>query len=209
MIEEAEAPMADLFSSDEEKLLHHLHQVSQFGTDKIYRVMLSLLETPSPLVKEAVLNYCRRFGYPVTRAILAECLNGEAIVQEAALLYAAGTFQRDYLDLMVASIDHPSKEIQVGVYRYLERRGNLTHLPLLDAEMDKAVGASLRRQIQRTINQIKRRHTDQTDLLTAAPVRSIPVTAPRKNNGFGKVVAWSAVSLAAIYLTIRLMLFFV
>jgi hypothetical protein len=72
--------------------------------------------------------------------------------------------------------------------------------------MEIAEGASLRRQLQRAINQIKRRHTEQNDTMAAAPV-----TSPRPRKGvdgdsFLRGLCWFAVGFAAVYLAIRLLL---
>jgi tetratricopeptide (TPR) repeat protein len=84
LLSKTEPRLHNLFTSDEEKLLHHLHVVSQVGGDRIYRVLMSLMETPSPLVREAVVSYCRKFGYEVGEPILGACLNGEPLLREAA-----------------------------------------------------------------------------------------------------------------------------
>ena len=141
--------------------------------------------------------------------MLADCLNGEQIVQEAALIYAASTYRRGYMDLVVANIEHPSKEVQVAAARYLEKRGTLSNLSLLDSRMEVAEGASLRRQLQRAINQIKRRHTEQTDKLTASPP-----SPPRESSTPGKGMLatsalWIGIAAAAIYAAIKLLLIFV
>ena len=205
-IEEAESPLSKMFCSDEEQLLHQLHQVSRVGTDKIHRVLLSLAEVSSPLVRELVMEYCRRFGFVIPNSILADCLNGEQIAQEAALLYAASTYRREYMDLIVANLDHPSKEVQIAAARYLEKRGTLSNLSLLDSRMEIAEGASLRRQIQRAINQIKRRHTEQTDKLTASPPGPSRRALKCGRAGLTTAALWIGTAAAAIYVAIKMLL---
>lgn len=205
-IQKAESRLAKLFSSDEEKLLHHLHFISQYGTDRIYRVILSLKEIPSPLVREAILSYCRKFGYPVEDSFLFSCLSSEPIVQEAALFYLCETFDRKYLDRLLPHLGHPSREVQLGVARFLERCGNLDHLGLLESQMDSAVGNALRRQIQRSINQIKRRHTEQTDSLIHKSQPPHRLVAPRPVAPKSNWIEWTLVSLTASYLLFRLAL---
>ena len=97
----------------------------------------------------------------------------------------------------------------MAALRYLEKRGNLNHLPLLDARMELATGAGLRRQIQRTINQIKRRHTEQADNLAAAPVSTGNGSRKNKDRLLLKSLSWIAVGAAAVYAAIRMLLLFV
>jgi tetratricopeptide (TPR) repeat protein len=226
LILRAESRLAKIFVSDEEKLLHHLHFISQAGTDRIYRILLNLLETPttssfvepraggvrvspSSLVREGVISYCRKFGYPISPATLATCLGGSDLLREATLLYLAETFEADYTEVLVKYLNAPSREIQLAVARFLERCGKLEHLPLLEGQMEISIGPALRRQLQRAINQIKRRHTEQTDKLIHRDIHTI-----RKEKGatrpgfFGArslgVLQWIFGGLVVSYLVFRL-----
>lgn len=206
LIEIAEAPLSKVYCSEEEKLLHHLHQASKSGTERTYRTLLSLWSQGSPLVRESILNYCRKFGFSLPRALIGESLAEGSLLEQAALRYTAETYQPEWTDLMLASLNHPSKEVQLAAARFLERRGSLSHVSFLDHQMEIAEGASLRRQLQRAINQIKRRHTEQNDTMAAAPV-----TSPRPRKGvdgdsFLRGLCWFAVGFAAVYLAIRLLL---
>lgn len=208
LLSRTEPRLHNLFTSDEEKLLHHLHFVSQVGGDRIYRVLMSLMETPSALVREAVVSYCRKFGYEVGEPTLEACLSGEPLLREAALLYLAETFESRYLELLSPNLSHPSTEIQLAVARYLERRGRFEHLRLLEARMEVAEGAGPRRQIQRAINQIKRRHTEQTDKMIhkeAQPMRALVAKQEEKRLG---ILRWVALGLLLVYVSIRSFLFF-
>ncbi len=206
LIAKVESRISKLFVSDEEKVLHHLHYLSQYGTDRIYRVLITLLEIPSPLVREAVLSYCRKFGYEVGHGILGEFLNGPPLLREAALLYLADTFDPSYTNLLLPHLHNPSKETQVAIARYLERCGRLEHVPVLEGQMDQAVGAGLRRQIQRAINQIKRRHTEQTEKLChyeTPPLRKPPQTTQKRRWG---LLRWALITLIGCYLVVQVAL---
>lgn len=203
-LERAERLLPQLYSSDEETLLHHLHHLSQYGCEKVHRLLLSLGHIPSPLVREAILNYCRRFGFELPRAILKEGLNDAELVRCAALRYLASTFDRAYMDLLLANINHPSREVQSSVARYLERRGGPIHLPLLEGQMEIAEGAGIRRQLQRAINQIKRRHTEQTERL--ATQSTSPRSSFQNRSGFDWVnlFQWVGGSIVVSYLLYRI-----
>ncbi|MCA9428988.1 MAG: tetratricopeptide repeat protein, partial [Candidatus Omnitrophica bacterium] len=95
---EAEHVLPQLFCSEEESLLHQLHQLSQFGSDKVHRVLVSLIQSPSQLVREGILSYCRKFGFDLPKGVLKECLNDTEMVREATLLYVASTYDRAYMD---------------------------------------------------------------------------------------------------------------
>jgi tetratricopeptide (TPR) repeat protein len=208
VVSKVEARLPKVFTSDEEKLLHHLHFVSQYGTDRIYRVLGSLMELPSALAKEAVVSYCRKYGYPLDQETLGLCLRGEPLIREAALLYLAETFEPEYLALLVENLKHPARDVQMAVARYLERCGHLEHLPALEAHMEISVGAALRRQIQRAINQIKRRHTEQTDKLIhkeCQPVRSAAIGSKKADKN---LIEWSIAGLVGVYLLFRLVSLF-
>ncbi|MCA9417087.1 MAG: tetratricopeptide repeat protein, partial [Candidatus Omnitrophica bacterium] len=150
---EAEHVLPQLFCSEEESLLHQLHQLSQFGSDKVHRVLVSLIQSPSQLVREGILSYCRKFGFDLPKGVLKECLNDTEMVREATLLYVASTYDRAYMDLLLANINNPSREVRSAVARYLERRGGPIHLPILEGQMEIAEGAGMRRQLQRAIIQ--------------------------------------------------------
>jgi len=206
LIAKVESRISKLFVSDEEKVLHHLHYLSQYGTDRIYRVLITLLEIPSPLVREAVLSYCRKFGYEVGHEVLGEFLNGPPLLREAALLYLADTFDPSYTNLLLPHLHNPLKETQVAIARYLERCGRLEHVPVLEGQMDQAVGAGLRRQIQRAINQIKRRHTEQTEKLfhyETPPLRKPPQTIQKRRWG---LLRWALITLIGCYLVVQVAL---
>ncbi len=207
LITKVESHISKLFVSDEEKVLHHLHFLSQYGTDRIHRVLMTLLEIPSSLIREAVISYCRKFGYEASQETLAEFLSGPPLLREAALLYLADTFDPSYTSLLLSHLQNPSKETQVAIARYLERCGRLEHVPLLEGQMEQAVGAGLRRQIQRAINQIKRRHTEQTDKLFHNET-----PAPRKVQQMDRKHPWrwlqgTLIALVGCYLAVKLVLF--
>lgn len=209
LINQVESGISKLFVSDEEKVLHHLHFISRYGTDRIQRVLLTLLEMPSPLVREAVISYCRKFGYEAGQDILAEFLSGPPLLHEAALLYLADTFEPNYTDLLLSHLHDPSKETQVAIARFLERCGRLEHVPVLEGQMEQAVGAGLRRQIQRAINQIKRRHTEQTDKLIhhgTPTLRKLPPPAKKPRWG---VLQWTLLAVLGCYLVFQAVLFLV
>ncbi len=203
LLTKVESHISKLFVSDEEQVLHHLHFLSQFGTDRVYRVLITLLEMPSSLVREGVISYCRKFGYEVGQATLAEFLNGQPLLREAALLYLADTFDPSYTNLLLPYLHDPSKETQLAIARFLERRGRLEHVPELEGQMEQAVGAGLRRQIQRAINQIKRRHTEQTDKLfhNETPALRKPIPPPEKQR-WG-VLQWTLLILIGGYLALQ------
>ncbi|MBV6482343.1 MAG: tetratricopeptide repeat protein [Candidatus Omnitrophica bacterium] len=204
-IARADSQIPRLFSSDEEKLLHRIHFLSQSGTDRIYKVLLTLMETSSVLVKEAVLTWCRKFGYEVPDKDLSDCLNGPALLKEAAFQYMAETFEPRFLNFLLGQMHHSSRDVQLAVARYLERSGQLEHLSVLECQMETASGAGLRRQIQRAINQIKRRHTEETDKLIHKNLETLRRTSlSEKKEGWG-TLQWIFITLVGAYLLIWMM----
>lgn len=53
-----------LFSGDEERILQNIHLLFQFGSEKVARALASIQDARSALVREAVVEYHRRYGYP-------------------------------------------------------------------------------------------------------------------------------------------------
>lgn len=199
-ISRADSHIPRLFSSDEEKLLHHIHFLSQSGTDRIYKVLLTLMETSSVLVKEAVLNWFQKFGYEISDKDLQDCLNGPSLLKEAAINYMAETFEPRFLTFLMGQLQHPSRDVQMVLARFLERTGQLDHLSILECQMETASGAGLRRQIQRAINQIKRRQTEETDKLIHKNLDTLRKTSlVEKKEGWG-VLQWVFVALVGTYL---------
>ncbi len=205
-LEMAEKALPQLFCSEEEALLHHLHQLSQYGSDKVHRVLVSLIHSPSQLVREGILSYSRRFGFEVPKGILKECLNDTDLVREATLRYVASTYDRAFMDLLVANINHPSREVQSSVARYLERRGGPIHLPLLEGQMEIAEGAGIRRQLQRAINQIKRRHTEQTERMATHTTKPRNSTTIQSKRDWLNLFQWVGGSVVLAYLLYRVAL---
>ncbi|MCA9442982.1 MAG: HEAT repeat domain-containing protein, partial [Candidatus Omnitrophica bacterium] len=200
---EAEHVLPQLFCSEEESLLHQLHQLSQFGSDKVHRVLVSLIQSPSQLVREGILSYCRKFGFDLPKGVLKECLNDTEMVREATLLYVASTYDRAYMDLLLANINNPSREVRSAVARYLERRGGPIHLPILEGQMEIAEGAGMRRQLQRAINQIKRRHTEQTERMATQSSQPRKQPTVKSRYDWIEIFQWVGGSIAVGYLVYR------
>jgi hypothetical protein len=65
------------------------------------------------------------------------------------------------------------------------------------------VGAGLRRQIQRAINQIKRRHTEQTDKLFHNETPAISKPSPPAEKKRWGVLQWTLLALIGCYLVMQ------
>jgi hypothetical protein len=124
-------------------------------------------------------------------------------LREAAILYLADTFESNYTTLLLSHLHDPSKETQVAIARFLERCGRLEHVPVLEGQMEQAVGAGLRRQIQRAINQIKRRHTEQTDKLFHNETPAIRKPSPPAERKRWGVLQWTLIALIGCYLVMQ------
>ena len=58
-----------LFDGDEERLLHQIHALKEFGNDRISKALLSFIDAPSAPVRESVIRYQTAFGYYVSEQI--------------------------------------------------------------------------------------------------------------------------------------------
>lgn len=162
-----------LFDGDEERLLHKIHALREFGDDKISKALLSLINAPSAPVREGIIRYQTTFGYDVASHILPLLKDDTTYVREAAYEYFDKLDQKKYLCDMKDGLNDSSLFIRKIVTQFLGRYGTFESAPLLEMAYDCPENKEIRKIIKESIVSIKRRYQENIDSLYK--VSAIPI----------------------------------
>lgn len=171
-----EDALPNLFEEDEERLLHSIHSLREFGNNRISKALLAILDSPSAPVREAVIRYQSSFGYDVAKKILP-CLDDEVdYVREAAYEYFEKMDSPRYADRVAQGLDDPLPSIRRLSARLLGRFATAERLPKLQMVLDDPECEPIRDDLREAIAAIKRRlHQTQETLYR---MRVVPQTRP-------------------------------
>lgn len=155
-----------LFDGDEERLLHQIHSLKEFGNDRISKALLSFLDSPSAPVRESVIRYQTAFGYDVSEQILPYLEDPIGYVREAAFDYFEKMDDQEFLEFMAQGLNDPLQIIRTRAVKFIGRFGSIEKLPALEMAYTDPKNKDCREEIRKAITSIKRRYQKKHDSLS-------------------------------------------
>ena len=152
-----------IFEGDEERTLHQIHALGEFGNDKISRALLSLLSSHSAPLREAIIRYQTKYGYEIPDFIRPLLKDPVPFVREAAFDYFENLFLNVYLDDILFGLKDPYFEIRRRAARILGRYGTFEHVPDLEIALDDPSSKDCSGEIRQAIGLIKFRYQRKID----------------------------------------------
>ncbi|MBI1387433.1 MAG: tetratricopeptide repeat protein [bacterium] len=163
--EQIDEALPKLFDGDEERLLHQIHALREFGSDKISKALISMLDSPSAPVRENIIRYQTAFGYDAGPKILPLIEDPVVYVREAAYEYFEKLDRGEYLDKLKAGLYDPMPSITRIVARVAGRFGSIDMAPELEMLAGDPRCRECREDIRDAIASVKRRYQKQQDML--------------------------------------------
>lgn len=136
-----------LYDNDEEQVLRSVHALMDVGHEKVARALLSLRFSDSALVRESVVEYLRKYGFPAAAQVV-EMLNDEsAYVREKASHFVAEALPSGLDAAIRPHLSDRSPIVRRNLATYFSRTGGSEVLvdlrSLLDGEADPDTRESL------------------------------------------------------------------
>jgi len=163
-----------LFDGDEERMLHQIHALKEFGNDRISKAMLSFIDSPSAPVRESVIRYQTAFGYDVPKSIVPLLKDPIGYVLEAAYDYFDKRNDGGFLDVIVEGLKDPIPSIRKIAARYVGRFGEIEKLPLLEMSLTDPANAECREELRKAVSTIKERFQKKNDALYQTQIALMP-----------------------------------
>jgi len=154
-----------IFEGDEERMLHQIHSLSEFGNEKISRALLSLIRSPSAPLREAIVRYQTRYGYETPEQILPLLHDSVPFVREAAYEYFENLFSGAYLGELIKGLCDPLLSIRKKTARIIGRFGTMELLPTLEMSLEDPHSSPCSNDIRQAMGLIKHRYQQRVDAL--------------------------------------------
>lgn len=155
-----------LFDGDEERLLHQIHALREFGNDRISKALLALIDSHSAPVRESVIRYQTNYGYNAAEKI-APLLQDEIVyVREAAYDYFEKLDFGGSLDQIKPGLNDPHPTVRKKAARLIGRFGGVDMLPELEMIYTDPRNKECRDEIRAALASIKRRFQRKQDKLS-------------------------------------------
>lgn len=158
-----EEMLPKIFEGDEEKMLHQIHALREFGSERISKALLSLIESPSALVRECVIRYQTEYGFNASNEILSLMHDPVAFVREAAYDYIVNLNNKNYLMHVLKGLNDPYHEIRRKAVRFIGRFGSIESLPNVEMALTDPENKTFQIDIKRAIVSIKTRYQKKID----------------------------------------------
>lgn len=154
-----------LFEGDEERMLHQIHALGEFGSEKISRALISLIHSPSAPLREGILRYQGKYGFDVSQQVVPLLTDAVSFVREAAYDYFEKLFRGDHLTEIAKGLKDPVANIRRHAARILGRFGTIESLPQLEIALDDPGSKTCTIEIRQAIGTIKHRYQRKMDEL--------------------------------------------
>lgn len=165
-----------LFDGDEEHLLYQIHTLQEFGDERISKALLSLIQSSSAPVRESIIRYQTRFGFPVSGKIISLLADKVDYVRDAAYEHLLKSDSPDFVDAMCAGLLDPFLDIRKKAVIYLGLYGTMEHLPNLDMALSHPANSGITQEIRQAMALIKRRYQKNIDTLFYTSPAPLPQT---------------------------------
>ena len=194
--------LVSLEEEDEERLLYQIHHLSKVGSEEVSQALLELRHSRSPLVREAVIDYHRKFGLNVF-PVLEDMLGDESVmVREKIFQYIAETEHPSAVDIVSDGLRDSSPVIRGYSAAYLRECGDIANLPGLELASASEDHPNVQREIRRAIADVKRRHSEETqEMFRTRMPGQIETTVPQP---LAAKVLRAAVGIAILVLAAKI-----
>lgn len=159
-----------LFDGDEERLLHQIHALREFGSDRISKALLAFIDSSSAPVRESVIRYQAAYGYDAGEKMAPLLNDTMPFVREAAYDYFEKLDRAADLPLITPGLKDPHPTIRKKAARFLGRFGGADMLPQLEMIYTAPKNKECRDEIRAAISSIKRRYQKQQDAIARMSV---------------------------------------
>ncbi|MBN2327712.1 MAG: tetratricopeptide repeat protein [Candidatus Omnitrophica bacterium] len=154
-----------LFEGDEDQLLYQIHSLQAVGNLRVSKAMLSLIENPSPLVRENILKYHTKYGYDASDSLLPLLSDEVHFVRDAAYDYFVKLDNPNMLNLISEGMKDPLVEIRKKAFLFAGRYASIEMAPSLELAAGCAANREIADIIRQSISSIKRRYQENLDYL--------------------------------------------
>jgi len=137
-----------LFSGDEERILQNIHLLYQFGSEKVARALASIQNAQSPLVRESILEYHRRYGYPFGGQLNALLTDTVSFVREKCAEYLFFSGDDAHLEAMKRALRDSSPRVRRYAAMYLRDAGASESIALLSQALEDEEDPENQRQLR-------------------------------------------------------------
>lgn len=168
-----------LFDGDEERTLHQIHALREFGNDRISKALVSLINTPSAPIRESVIRYQTSFGYNVASNILPLLADPVQYVREAAYDYFEKLDRGEFVQDLLPGLEDPQPDIRLKAIRFIGRFGAADVLPKLEMAVTDPRNRDCHRELRQAVNSVKRRFQKTQDEMSRV---CIPDNSSPENN---------------------------
>ena len=201
-----------LFSGDEERILQNIHLLYQFGSEKVGRALASIQDAHSPLIREAVVEYHRRYGYPFSGELSRLMNDATVFVREKAAEYVYYNRDRRFTSEMEQRLEDPSSRVRRFAAMYLRDVGSMNALPLLTRVLADEEDPETQRQLRLALASVKMRHDRRQRALTDArlleetPKELLePVGQGPYRDSIGRAIGYALLVAASVLLIFALL----
>jgi len=146
-----------LFSGDEERILQNIHLLSQFGSEKVARALASIQDARSALVREAVVEYHRKYGYPFGGSLERLLNDPTDFVREKSAHYVYQSGEERYVHVMQKLLEDRSPRVRRFAVLFLRDVGTMNALPVLTQALAEEEDPENQRHVRLALSGIKRR----------------------------------------------------
>jgi tetratricopeptide (TPR) repeat protein len=197
--------LPQVFCGDEEIVLQNIHLLHQFGSQKVSKALLSILDAQSPLIREAVIEYSRKYGFPVYHQVLPLLQDEKDFVREKCTEFLSGVDSEEVTRAMRWAIFDDSSRVKILAAEHLAEFGRFDAVPeiteALGIEWDEDVKTAYRGAIAR----IKRRSVSPVP--RQALRRVFPVPKPSWGSAGLQGASWFRPVVVTILFLVLLVLF--
>ncbi len=173
-----------LFDGDEDRLLYQIHTLREFGDERISKALLSLLPSSSAPIRESIIRYQTRFGFPIPDKIDSLLEDPIAYVRDAAYDYLLKSDSPKHLPEMRKGLSDRLPAIRKKAVIYLGLYAKMEHLPDLEMALADPANKEIATEIRQASALIKRRYQKNIDALfyTSPPLPPPAETKPAETH---------------------------
>lgn len=195
--------LPQLYHADEEKLLRYINVLMKVGSARVAQTLVDgFRNSVSPMVREAVIEYHRRYGLEQFELLSAAESDPVDFVRQKYVEYVADCRYADKRRFMEKCLRSESEKTRGLAARYFEDIGSMDLLPTLEAAYDAEESEAVRTALRSAILAIKRRGQDAIEEMYA----QLPAPRYAAASRFWRKALYLLAVLLSVYLVVHLLL---
>ena len=198
--------LPQLYQADEEKLLRFINVLMKVGSTRVSQKLISgFRNSVSPMVREAVIEYHRRYGLEEFEMLGGAESDPVNFVREKYVEYVSDSRYPDKKRFMERCLSSESERVRLLAARYFEDTGSMDLLPALETVCSAEPSEDVRAALRTTIAKVKRRGQETiAEMYAETPTRALETASARLS--WRPLLLYGAGVLLTIYLVIHLVL---